>query len=411
MPRPAYLVEYAYLRAIATIAAIVIHAVAPAIVAGSAGHLLVPYLAIDAAAHVAVPLFVFVSGAVLMHVHPPPVGAGRFIVRRLARLLPPYLAVSVVYLALIAAGQGGMTVNEGAVRLLTATASYHLWFVALAVMLAFLYPVVAPWVRFARPRTLARAGGLLAVLSSAYFLLKALLHIVEPGWVVSALLVQGLAPAGYLIFFVAGMALTAHPDQSARLAARLTPGLAALGVLAAVTLGAARLAAWLAPSPALLALAGLSFLVEPAAYLLATALLLAGVRALGPGEVTRARAVLVALGRASYGIYLVQGGMVLFVLEYLARLGLGPASPAFLPAAVLTTLVLSWGVVAIAAGAVRVLKDRGWRRDRLVVSRARTLMGPAGYAGGPSPEPVPAIDGDPAEERRRFSHQSHQKRG
>lgn len=359
MPRPAFLVEFAYLRAAAVVAVIVIHTVAPPITGGSAGPLLWPYVAIDVAAHIAVPLFVFVSGAVLMHAHPPPVAGWPFITRRLARLLPPYIAVSAVYLLARALEEGPPTAAEVVLRLLTGTAYFHLWFVVLVVGLTLIYPVLAPRVRFARPRTIGRLVVPLALLASAYFLLKALLYLVQPGWVLSAVLLQGLAPAGYLLFFVAGMAVTAHPDQADRLMVWLTPARAAPAVLVALLLGAARFAAWLEPSPARTVLAGLSFLAEPFAYLLGFGLALAAARDLGLRPLPRLQRTLVALGGASYGIYLVQGGIIDLVTGSLARPGLYPASAAYLPVTVLATLALSWGVVALASGAVRALRGTG----------------------------------------------------
>jgi probable poly-beta-1,6-N-acetyl-D-glucosamine export protein len=358
VPRPACLVEFAYLRAAAIVAVIVIHTVAPPITGGSAGPLLWPYVAIDVAAHVAVPLFVFVSGAVLMHAHPPPVGPYPFIARRLTRLLPPYIAVSAVYLLVRALEEGPLTAAEIVLRLFTGTAWFHLWFVVLVVELTLIYPVLAPWVRFARPRTIGRLAVPLALLASAYFLLKVLLYLGQPGWVLSAVLLQGLAPAGYLLFFVAGMAVTAHPAQVERLMAWLTPARAAPAVLVALLLGAARFAAWLEPSPVRTVLAGLSFLAEPFAYLLGFGLALAAARDFRLQSRARLRRALVALGGASYGIYLVQGGVIDLVTGALARPGLYPASAAYLPATVLATLALSWGVIALATGAVRSLLRR-----------------------------------------------------
>ncbi len=359
MRRPAFLVEFAYLRAAAIVAVIVIHAVDTPVITGSAGPLLWPYVAVDVAAHFAVPLFVFVSGAVLMHVHPPPVGWRPFVSRRLTRLLPPYLAVSAVYLLVRALMEGPPTVLEIVVRLLTGTAYFHLWFVVLVVELALLYPVLAPRVRSARPRTLALLGVPLALLATAYFLLKVFIFLAQPDWVLSAVLLQGLAPAGYLLFFVAGMAVTAHPDAAGRLMAGLTPARAATAVLVGFLLGAARFAASLDPSPVRLVLAGLSFLAEPYAYLLAFGLALAAARHPFLRSRPRLSRGLVALGGASYGIYLVQGGIIDLVIGALARIGLGPTSAAYLPATVLATLVLSWGVVVLAARAVRSLPGKG----------------------------------------------------
>jgi surface polysaccharide O-acyltransferase-like enzyme len=357
--RPAFLVEFAYLRAVAIVAVIVIHAVDTPVITKSAGPLLWPYVAIDVAVHFAVPLFVFVSGAVLMHVHPPPVGWRPFVPRRLARLLPPYLAVSAVYLLVRALMEGPPTAFEVVVRLLTGTAYFHLWFVVLVVELTLLYPVLAPRVRSARPRTLALLGIPLALLSSAYFLLKALLFLAQPDWVLSAVLLQGLAPAGYLLFFVAGMAVMAHPEPSKRFFARLTPMRVAPAVLVALLLGASRFAASIEPSPVRLALAGLSFLAEPFAYLLACGIALAAALNTRLDRRTRIARALAALGGASYGIYLVQGGVVDLVIGTFARIGLGPTSAAYLPAAVLATLALSWGVVVLAARAVRSLAGKG----------------------------------------------------
>lgn len=356
MRSPAFLVEFAFLRAAAVIAVIVIHAVDPPVITRSAGPLLWPYVAVDVAAHVAVPLFVFVSGAVLMHVHPPPVAWRPFVVRRLARLLPPYLAVSAVYLLVRALQEGPPTAFELVVRLLTGTAYFHLWFVVLVVELTLLFPLLAPRVSAARPRTLLRLGVPLALLASGYFLVKALLFLVQPDWVLSAVLLQGLALAGYLLFFIAGMAVTAHKDRFDGFMAQLTPARAAPAVLIALLLGTSRFAASIDPTPVRLALAGLSFLAEPYAYLLAFGLALLAARdprLRSRPQVTRA---LVALGAASYGIYLVQGGVVDLVIGLSGRLGLAPVSAAYLPATVLATLALSWGIVALAARAVRPLR-------------------------------------------------------
>ena len=316
--RPAYLVEFAFLRAVAIVAVIVIHAVDPAVVTGSAGPLLWPYVAIDVAAHVAVPLFVFVSGAVLMHAHPPPVGPRPFVARRLARLLPPYLAVSAVYLLVRAAEEGLPGVPEIAIRLLTGTAWFHLWFVVLMVELALLYPLIAPRVRFARPRTLGRLVVPLALLASAYFLLKALLFLGGTDWVLAAVLLQGLAPAGYLLFFVAGMAVTAHPTRSGgswrgspRSGPRSPPSSRSCSAPPGSRPGSSRLRS--APfSPGSRFLRSRTRTCSPSVSRSSRPGPPPPIPPAGPAGPGRAR-------RGEYGIYLVHGGVIVLVIGRLAR--------------------------------------------------------------------------------------------
>jgi peptidoglycan/LPS O-acetylase OafA/YrhL len=359
---PTYLIEFAFLRAVAIIAVVAIHATDPPVITGTAGPLIWPYIVIDVAAHPAVPLFIFVSGAILMHTHPPPVRWRGFVLHRLGRLLPAYLAVSIVYLIARAVSEGPPSVTEIVVRILTGTAYFHLWFVVLVVELTLLYPLLAPWVRTTRPSGLIRLGAPLALLASAYFLLKALLFLVQPDWVLSAVVLQGLAPGGYLLFFVAGMAVTAHADRVRRILERITPLRFTPVFLAALLLGAARFAASIQPSPVRLVLAGISFLVEPYAYLLSNGLLLRAAK--DPLLTSRPRiaSTLARLGGASYGIYLVQGGVIDLVIDALLHLGIEPANVAYLPTTVIATLALSWGAVELVGRGVRRV-ERGRRRS------------------------------------------------
>lgn len=351
MPRTGLRLDLEYLRGVAIIAVVLIHAVDPAVITGRAGALLLPYLALDVLAHVAVPLFVAVSGYVLMARHPPPVAAGPFVAHRLGLLLPPYLVVSAaVLLAGVLAGGPVPSPLEVLVRLLTGTAAFHLWFVPLAVELALLYPWLAPPVRRAAIRgTVAPWLVLLLPCSSAYFLGKALLFLAPLDWAVQAGLLQGLSFAGYLVFFVAGMAAGARPQAFDALLVRPALPRALALVLVALLLGVARFQAAAEPSPVLLGLAALSFLVEPAAYLLGAGLLVRAARDPRIARHARLLSPLAWLGGASYGIYLVHGGLVGLVIEALSGAGIAMDSLLYLPLVVGSLLALSAAVVGVAA--------------------------------------------------------------
>jgi surface polysaccharide O-acyltransferase-like enzyme len=140
MPKKIHEIEY--LRAVAILAVVGVH------VTGNFGKISHPGLLMDANRflqvflRLAVPLFLLISGAVLSLRYRSGFSVADFYRKRLNVLLLPYAAYSVLYMVIYGALKGRPSPADIARKLLTGTASEHLWFFVLIFQLYLLYPVL-----------------------------------------------------------------------------------------------------------------------------------------------------------------------------------------------------------------------------------------------------------------------------
>jgi peptidoglycan/LPS O-acetylase OafA/YrhL len=297
----------------------------------------------------AVPLFVALSTASLSLGHSGVVRTagdyGAFLAVRARRILPPYLAWSLV---MIARDHPSALFHPTTVAflLLTGGAHYHLYFVPLVCQLYVLWPLLAPLGRGAASSagaTLALAiGGLAASLgwwrlSGAGLVPNVTLTLV-PLWLGYATL--GLAAVSWVRSWVARV-------QSGWTG--LVIATSAAIVAAAVMIGYVYLQ--VVQSPEHVAIAVTIFQAPSALYALSAMAL--GLIVVARLEQTAAHAVLAGLGRRSYGIYLVHP----LVLEMIVYRIVGRPDPhTFAVGSWSTALVLSWAAcVALSDGVVRLL--------------------------------------------------------
>jgi peptidoglycan/LPS O-acetylase OafA/YrhL len=140
-----WLAEIGYLRGLAILAVLVIHACGYLVyLHGFSGVLAASLVAIYFSGF-AVPLFLFVSGYVLSYRARGLKGRDErgFLGRRLASVVPQYLVFTAVYILFYHFFLGtGYTAGEVAVEFLTFSAAYHLWFLGLLIQLYLLFPVL-----------------------------------------------------------------------------------------------------------------------------------------------------------------------------------------------------------------------------------------------------------------------------
>jgi surface polysaccharide O-acyltransferase-like enzyme len=138
------------LRFIAAIAVVVIHVLGPyrELVPELPWHQWLPPVSLNAMSRWAVPIFVMVSGALLMS-DQRPFNAAYYLRRRLAKVLLPFLAWTVIY-ALIGGFQDGVWSWQVSAELLENSPNehtwYHLWFFYDFIPLYFVIPLLAPLV-------------------------------------------------------------------------------------------------------------------------------------------------------------------------------------------------------------------------------------------------------------------------
>lgn len=334
-PEPVRVAGFGRLRAVAILAVLGIHTL-------MATRPLLPPTApqrlLDGLLHFAVPVFVFVSGALVWG--RPVDRYARFLRRRAAVVVVPYLAWSSAYLAVLAARGDPSAVLASAPRLLlTGETWYHLYFVPMLVVFYLLTPIA--W-RLAR-----RSPEVLVSIA-----------LVVNLWLGPAILSvtygAGMTSLGnvltHLVVHVPEMALGAwfaiRREGSLRALARSWPLLLAtgLGAQTATLLGgvpqlpwfAGRLLTLVAAEAVVLGLAGACF-------------------ARRGSEPERPRALGTRIAALSFGAYLVHPLPVEALQRAVAAIGWTPLWPAwwFLAGAYAIIAGASFGVVALLAGGRR----------------------------------------------------------
>lgn len=176
------------LRGIAILGVIAVHTSAHFPQAKGLPPVVFASIGVDVFSHYAVPLFVLLSGITLslrygrdkrrLHVK-------SFYRRRLLKIVPPYIAFSLLYLLLFTVEYGAPPVSGMLVALATGSAYYHLWFVVLLLQLYLLFPLLQA--------RLARAGRR----GTGPVILVALL--LQLGWNTAAPVVASALPARPLV--------------------------------------------------------------------------------------------------------------------------------------------------------------------------------------------------------------------
>lgn len=138
--------EIDYLRGFAILAVIAIHTSTNFTMMQNVNILLIINVIIDIISHFAVPLFIFISGFVLTLNFDGTLPKRKFYKRRAISIIPPYIIFSIIYIVfdIMITGTNSQLVLPSIVKiafyLITASSSYHLWYIALIAQLYILYP-------------------------------------------------------------------------------------------------------------------------------------------------------------------------------------------------------------------------------------------------------------------------------
>jgi surface polysaccharide O-acyltransferase-like enzyme len=180
---------------------------------------------VDVLAHFAVPLFMLLSGIALTlryGADDRDFGAQSFYRRRLAKIMPPYVVFSLLYLLLFAAEYGTPAVSWIPLALLSRSAYYHLWFVALLIQLYLLFPLLRAGLRGAARRS--AVGWLLGatlLLQLAWNLGAPLLAEALPPRPLFATILSERFFLSHLFYFLLGMAVATNLTEFERRVLRL----------------------------------------------------------------------------------------------------------------------------------------------------------------------------------------------
>lgn len=286
----------------------------------------------------AVPAFLMISGALNLAPAALRHGSGRFLGRRLRRLLPATVVWTAFYLLVMNALVPVEPVNwrEQASLLVTAETYPHLYFLPLIIGLTVISPVLATYVG---------DSGRRAWVTGTVCALWALVVIALP-FLTEGLLGESVEPLPlgsmtyflpYIGYYVLGRAAWAAP-VSRRTSVLLL--LIAVPVLTAATTWAYR--SPLAQTPPGQAL--LPTYLAPTVMLLALALVI-GVMALGKGWTVSARteSILRTIGEATFGVFLAHFA----ILVALRDVGFPAGSPLGILALIVVVTVLATGVTLL----------------------------------------------------------------
>jgi surface polysaccharide O-acyltransferase-like enzyme len=206
------------LRALATVAVIVLH-IASTYIYGFSGMARDEWWAAnfyDSATRWCVPIFLMLSGSLLLR--PNSQSPGIFLWKRATRVLVPFLIWNAVYLWF---EYGTFILNNGYVpwlqvvtKVLQGQVRYHFWFVYLIISLYLIIPVLRTFVQHAAKADLRYYLWLWVILSFLSILLRVLklFHLLsEDVWVFSV-----LELTGYAGYFILGWAMSVHAISFSR---------------------------------------------------------------------------------------------------------------------------------------------------------------------------------------------------
>jgi peptidoglycan/LPS O-acetylase OafA/YrhL len=305
-------------------------------------------IVVDVFAHFAVPLFVLLSGLTLSRRYGPAaraVSPRAFYARRLTKIVPPYIVFSLLYLLLFTVEYQAPALLWVVFALLTGSAYYHLWFVALLVQLYLLFPLFRDLLAGATAR---RTGEVLLVVL-----------LLQLGWNLGAPVFASQLPSrplvqtllsnriflSHIFYFVLGMAAGLNlPVFDRRMRwLPMAPILVAVVVLVALTSGewiaAVRRYGSFDAAPASAFIPGVT--AEPLLFV-GTIVLLWQITARLQQASARVNNALVRLGILSLPIYLVHVFFQWLLVRAMAPLGLTPATWGFYPVMFIATLLLSY---------------------------------------------------------------------
>ncbi len=342
------------LRGIAIIAVIAIHTSAHFTYVEQLSPVVYAVSVVDVFAHFAVPLFVFLSGITLTMRYGPaaPISPRSFYARRLAKIVPPYIVFSFLYLVLFAAEYHQVPAAPWVIlALATGGAYYHLWFVALLVQLYLLFPLLRRLLGGARSR--AAIGRLLfgaLLLQLAWNIGAPLLASALPSRPLVETLLSNRVFLSHVFYFMLGMVAGANITNFDR-RVRALPTVALALTIAALVAGTS--VVWIlamqrygrldaAPAGAFVA----SLAVEP--LLFVASIVLAWQACARLSQMARSpradavRAGLARLGILSLPIYLVHVLLQWLLRRSLLAFDLTPAVWGFYPLMFVLTLLLSY---------------------------------------------------------------------
>jgi surface polysaccharide O-acyltransferase-like enzyme len=145
--------EIEYLRGIAILFIIAIHTTSYLTEMNSHNFLFYFNAAVNVFSHIGVPIFVFISGFVLALRYRDHFPLKEFYLKRIPKIVIPYLTFSVLYLSMyffLSSSQllknqrelSQLTFNDVVFRMISGNAHYHLWFFILILELYFFYPLI-----------------------------------------------------------------------------------------------------------------------------------------------------------------------------------------------------------------------------------------------------------------------------
>lgn len=292
----------------------------------------------------AVPLFIFLSGFLLSLRYGGEYSMGQFYVKRAYSILPQYLFFSLLFLAGKNLLYGPVTAMQAIFSLLTASSSYHLWFIAVIAELYLLYPLIARIYRRAEKSSLA-----------PYLLIACL--AMQVVWNAACTAIEGSGDAftggllrrvfiSQVFYFIAGMHLAKNPDAFKGRDIKIRY-LVPAPILLTLMVAGLTLQDMLWPTlyPAV---EGYSFWLFLAAEALKPPLYFSAFimcYRLVSGPAGRGKAVLGTLGKYSFGMYLIHAAFMPPLCIALAAVGMENTNVAFYVLLFGLTVLLSYASV------------------------------------------------------------------
>jgi peptidoglycan/LPS O-acetylase OafA/YrhL len=307
-----------------------------------------------------VPAFVIISGIVLMRRHSLVERIWKFYQGRMASVIPQYLTFSTLYVIIDVLYLGFALSFTIIGYYFAGGAYYHLWFFVLLIQLYLIYPFLASAYR----RFASKIGYILVVLlvfQIVYNLTLLWLCDASGDPTVQRLLFRRTFPS-YIFYFVFGMYVGANYESFLERIRRLNPVPILLGIIG---LSALMTFNWLSLISVPEDFNNLSYMslwadkvIEPFLFVMTFLLVLkvAGSIRAAPSK------IFFALGKESFGIFLIHPAFMLLTIELLALITVSPGNLIFYPLTFIITLTLSYATIR----AIRAVPGSKW-----VIGQAR----------------------------------------
>lgn len=205
--------EINYLRAIAIIAVVIIHATDDTFFLHKLNKMVFMLIYIEELSRFAVPMFIFISGFVLYNKYKSELPMRDFYMKRFSTIILPYIFFSVIYDIMMSyPTSSSVNLNSITQSIFNFDASGHLWYIKLILTFYIFFPVIIAYYDTLKKYT--RVDTFIAIILSTL-----ILYLFE--WFVCQQNITNDSPLRFLIYFLLGIYVNDNYEQISKILERI----------------------------------------------------------------------------------------------------------------------------------------------------------------------------------------------